>query len=248
MNETQRVGLVGSACKWTLNPGRMLFRDRDEAVTGLVKLFFLIGVFAAGARETAAQPVTPIGPFVVDVRGSLARFKEDAATAEGIGVTAQNLPTRGLGIAAGAHWYPLRRGKITFGLGGELLFAGDRRTVESTSTIATTTEGPTVTTRLSAIAPQLSFNFGHGDGWSYISGGSGWARITSERKDAPFDERASRTRAINYGGGARWFTGPHLAFTFDLRFYAISPRAATATLPSYPRTKIMVISVGGSLR
>ena len=31
---------------------------------------------------------------------------------------------------------------------------------------------------------------------------------------------------LNYGGGARWFNSPHLAFTFDIRFYAISPRDA----------------------
>lgn len=202
-----------------------------------------------GAHDAGAQPVTPIGKFVIDARGTLARFKEDIATADGIDVDAENLPTRGLGIAAGAHWYPFRRGKITFGLGGEILLARDSRTIETTSTTTpTVTEGPTVRTTLSAIAPQLSFNFGHGDGWSYISGGTGWARITSERKDAPFEETAARTRAINYGGGARWFTGPHLAFTFDLRFYAISPRPATATLPSYPRTKVMVISVGVSLK
>jgi hypothetical protein len=33
-----------------------------------------------------------------------------------------------------------------------------------------------------------------------------------------------------------------MAFTFDLRFYAISPREATATVPAYPRAKFMVIS------
>jgi hypothetical protein len=210
------------------------------------RLLLFVGLLSPVA-EALAQPAAPIGKFVVDVRGPLARFKEDLATAEGIDVGAKNLPTRGLGLTAGAHWYPLRRGRITFGLGGEILLARDSRTAEP-ATATPTVEGPTVTTRLSAIAPQLSFNFGHGDGWSYISGGTGWARITSERKDAPFTETAARTRALNYGGGARWFTGPHLAFTFDLRFYAISPRPATATLPSYPRTKIMVISVGVSLK
>jgi hypothetical protein len=213
-----------------------------------IRAVLCVTVLLAAANGAAAQPVTPIGKYVVDVRGPFARFKEDLATAETIDVDVKNMPTRGLGLSAGAHWYPFRFGKITFGVGGEVLFARDSRTAEPASSTTTATAGPTVTTRLSSVAPQLSFNFGHGDGWSYISGGSGWARITSERKDAPFAETADRTRAINYGGGARWFTGPHLAFTFDLRFYAISPRAATATLPSYPRTKIMVISVGVSVR
>jgi Outer membrane protein beta-barrel domain len=211
---------------------------------------WLLLAMLSAVGDAAAQPLGPIGKFVVDARGSFARFKEDVAVADGIDVDAENLPTRGLGIAAGAHWYPLRYSKITFGLGGEILLARDRRTVTTTSTTTppTVTEGPTVTTRLSAIAPQLSFNFGHGQGWSYISGGIGWARITSEVESAPFNETAARTRAINYGGGARWFTGPHLAFTFDVRFYAISPRTATATLPSYPRTKVLVIGAGVSLK
>jgi len=203
-----------------------------------------------GATDVMAQPVTPIGKFVVDVRGPFARFKEDAAVAETLDVDATNLPTRGLGLTAGAHWYPLRWKKITFGLGGDILMARDAQTGDTTPATATTAavEGPRVKTSLSAVAPQLSFNFGHGDGWSYISGGLGWARINTEREDAPFDESPGRTRALNYGGGARWFTGPHLAFTFDLRFYAISPRPATAALPGYPRAKIMVISAGISLK
>jgi hypothetical protein len=198
------------------------------------------------AHEGAAQPAPPpIGAYVVDVRGALARFKEDPTVASAIGVDVQNLPTRGLGLAAGAHWYPLRRGRITFGLGAEVMFAGDSRSIEKTDT---TPAGPTVSTRVSAIAPQLSFNFGHRDGWSYISGGSGWARITSVRDDTAEVDGAGRTRAINYGGGARWFTSPRRAFTFDVRFYAISPRAAAGAIPGYPRQRLMVISAGMSFR
>ena len=49
---------------------------------------------------------------------------------------------------------------------------------------------------------------------------------------------------LNYGGGARFFNTPHLAFTFDIRFYAISPRESTPTMPGYPRAKFMVLSAG----
>ena len=60
----------------------------------------------------------------------------------------------------------------------------------------------------------------------------------------PVTGTAARTRTLNYGGGARWFNSPHLAFTFDVRFYAISPREATTTVPGYPRAKFMVLSAG----
>ena len=213
----------------------------------MLRVGVLVAVLALISASTAvAQPAPPpIGAYVVDVRGALARFKEDPNVAATLDVSEENLPTRGLGLATGAHWYPLRQGKITFGLGGELLFARDSRTIDATDT---TPEGPTVRTRLTAIAPQISFNFGHRDGWSYISGGLGWARLTSVRTDAADVDGAGRTQTINYGGGARWFTSPRRAFTFDLRFYAISPREATATVPSYPRQRIMVISAGMSFR
>jgi hypothetical protein len=213
-----------------------------------LKLFrvFVFGLLLASARGAGAQPPPPpIGAYVVDVRGALARFKEDPNVAAAIDVDVKNLPTRGLGLATGAHWYPLRRGRITFGLGAEVMFARDSRSIEATGT---TPASPTVSTRVSAIAPQLSFNFGHRDGWSYISGGTGWARLTSTREDATAAGSAGRTRAINYGGGARWFTSPRRAFTFDVRFYAISPRAATSGIPGYPRQRLMVISVGVSFR
>ncbi len=55
-------------------------------------------------------------------------------------------------------------------------------------------------------------------------------------------------RTTHYGGGARWFTGPHLAFTFDLRFYTVNAQPAAGNRPAYPRTKMMVISAGVSFR
>ncbi len=219
------------------------------ARVGIPSIFGTLGIFGIllcllCPLEASAQPPDPIGPFVVDVRGVLARFKEDAAIAAAIEVDPTNLPTRGLGLAVGAHWYPLSIRRITLGLGGEMLWARDSRTAEPTTTGTTTTEGPTVTTRLSAIAPQVSLNFGRGEGWSYVSGGIGLARLTAERADQPLANGAGRARTTHYGGGARWFTGPRLAFTFDLRFYAIDAQPDALM----PRTRLMVVSVGASLR
>jgi hypothetical protein len=194
------------------------------------------------AADAAAQPTAgPIPRFVVDARGSLARFKQDQAVAEALQVDAANLPTFGLGATVGAHVYVWRTRWITFGLGAEAVFARDSASV---AVEEGEPEGPTVTTRLSGFAPQFSFNFGRDEGWSYISGGLGSARMTSERDDVPMTDTAPKTKMLNYGGGARFFNTPHLAFTFDIRFYSISPRDATTTVPGYPRAKFMVLSAG----
>ena len=206
----------------------------------LTWLWFCVLLFAPSSAD--AQPtVGPIPNFVVDARGSLARFKKDEAVASALQVGVETLPTRGLGVTLGGHWYVLHSRRITIGIGGEMILAGDSRSVEMEDA---TVVAPTVTTRFSGFAPQISFNFGRDEGWSYISGGLGTARLTTERDDVATVDTAARTRMLNYGGGARWFNTPRLAFTFDVRFYAISPRAATATVPAYPRAKFTVLSGG----
>ena len=194
------------------------------------------------AADAAAQPTAgPIPRFAVDARGSLARFKQDTAVASALQVDSTNLPTFGLGVTVGGHVYVLRTRKITIGLGGEMVLARDSSTVNVEEGAA---EGPTVATKLSGFAPQISFNFGRDEGWSYISGGLGTARMTTERSDLTVPGTPSRTKMLNYGGGARFFNTPHLAFTFDIRFYSISAREATTTVPGYPRAKFMVLGAG----
>jgi hypothetical protein len=198
------------------------------------------------AGTAAAQPPEPVGPYAVDVRGALARFKQDPSVAAGLDVPADSLPTRGLGLGAGVHFYPLRVRRVTLGFGGVVLVARDilMKTADASASVV----APTVTPRLSLLSPQLSLNFGTREGWSYISGGVGLARLTSERDDQPAADSRGRVRATHYGGGARWFTGPHLAFTFDLRFYTVNAGEPAATAPAYPRSRFMVISAGVSLR
>ncbi|MGH8636614.1 MAG: outer membrane beta-barrel protein [Burkholderiales bacterium] len=220
---------------------RCPYMNRGLILCGLALLLSVVTPAAAFAQQRE-----PVGPFAVDVRGALARFKEDAAVAATLDVDPSNLPTRGLGLAAGAHWYPLRRGRISLGIGGEILWARDSRTGETEENA--TAPAPTVTTRLSMLSPHVSLNFGHRDGWSYISGGIGRASLTAERNDVSYPGDAGQTRMTHYGGGARWFTGPHLAFTFDVRFYTINATPAAGTRPAFPRTRMMVISAGVSLR
>ena len=82
------------------------------------------------------------------------------------------------------------------------------------------------------ISPQLSLNFGNGNGWSYLSVGIGrslWSITPDGAQSRPIDEEPIRT--INYGGGARWFIKPHLAFSLDgaMRSAAADSSVRTST-------------------
>jgi hypothetical protein len=198
---------------------------------------------AVAAAQTGPQPIPR---FAADVRVSIPRFKAGPAIAAPLAVTVEDLPTRGLGVVVGAHLYLLRTRAVTFGFGAEILRGGARRTRPAAEEGGQ--EGPTVETRLSAISPQLSFNFGHRDGWSYISGGLGSATLVSEIEVEGLGAEDPTSKTINYGGGARWFTTRHLAVSLDLRFYAVSPRTATAASPGYPRMTVMVFSGGIAFR
>lgn len=205
---------------------------------------------ALWTRPAAAQeplPGTqPIGRFAADVRVAFPKFKQFPTVATALGVDPTNLPAREIGFVVGAHWYPARMGAVTFGLGGEIMKAGGSKALDPT------TEGgapsPTVNTRFSALSPQISLNFGTRDGYSYISGGLGWSTFTVERADAPLPDQLSKSKTINYGGGARWFAKPHVAFSADLRFYAVNPQEATAARPGYPRMTLIVMSGGIAFR
>lgn len=198
----------------------------------------------------AAQEEQPIAPFVVDVRGIFAHHKQQPSVATDLGVAPGNIPTRSIGLSAGLHWYPWHVGKITFGLGGHLLSARGSRMLEtdtSSTSSANTSPSPTVQRTFRAIAPDLSFNFGHRNGWSYISGGIGRSLLFLERTDNPLAERIGR-KTLHYGAGARWFTNRHIAVSLDLRWYAVSQQPATETTIEQPHTTFLVLSGGIGLR
>jgi hypothetical protein len=180
------------------------------------------------------------------VRATFPRFPDDAAIATALNVTEENLPGRGFGLAAGVHVYPARLGKVTLGLGAEWQTSRASRTLKGEED--TDPDSPTVKGSFSAFAPQVSLNFGGRDGWSYVSGGIAWTQMTIEREDAPVADPEGRQTAIHYGGGARWFTMDHLAFTFDIRFYRLPAQDAVTGRPAYPKSTMLVLSAGISLK
>lgn len=200
------------------------------------------------ARPVAAQDPPPkIGPFILDVHGTAPRFpSDDQELADSRGLLLRELPGSGLGLHAGAHVYPLRWKAVTFGLGADLTIARARLKPPQ---LSADVFGRAVTERFTHVAPQLSFNFGDGDGWSYISGGIGastWSVVPDGQLATDTD--TERLKTINYGGGARWFIKHHLAFSFDLRFYAIDPSTPLPGFPSSPRTTLVIVGAGVSVK
>ena len=96
-----------------------------------------------------AQPREPVGPFAADVRIALPRFKDDPGVSADLGVATANLPTRGLGLVAGGHWYPVGKGRVTLGLGGELLVSGATKTLDAAEDDPASVESPADRTRSS---------------------------------------------------------------------------------------------------
>jgi hypothetical protein len=204
-----------------------------------VILFLMIA-----ATPAAAQDPGRIGPFVVDIRGSFVSVGQDPLLAANRGLGPAQLAGSGIGLDIGGHVYLFRWRSITFGVGASALFMSTSRTPGQDDPDP---DGPTVDTRFRALSPQLSFNFGDGDGWSYLSGGIGTSRLSVfiEQETEPPQRRAG---TLNYGGGARWFARPGLAFSFDLRLFAISPLEQTDTEPGSPRMTRVALSVGVSIK
>lgn len=213
----------------------------------LLVLVALTEIAAVCPSASAQEPPPRLPIVVVDLHGVVPNFSDDPRLAASRGLSQAQLPGLGIGGAVGAHVYPLRWRAVTFGIGGQLTVARAHRSPASSG------QPPLapVTERFTSIAPEVSFNFGTGDGWSYLSGGlstSTWSIVPDGAASVPGDDEALKT--INYGGGARWFAKAHLAFSFDVRFYAINPGTSNGS-PSgtgSPRTTLVILGAGVSLK
>jgi hypothetical protein len=205
-----------------------------------VVLLILLAPAATARAQQAAMP--PIGRFVVDLRGFYSGLKQDPVTASQLAVPATDLPARGLGVTVGAHIYVFHRGHFAFGGGAEAVTARGR--AQATDADTGKPVGLPIVQHLRGFSPQISLNFGHRSGWSYLSAGSGPLSFsTYQGTGAPTDPPPSQ-RTINMGGGARWFNVAHVAFCFDMRFYLTRPADQTAQYPGRQRTRLLVMSAG----
>ena len=228
------------------------FRCIEHSAFSILHSAFCIAVIVmSAARPVCAQEPPPrIGPFALDLHGVVPRFGDDLQLAQSRNLTSQaELPGSGLGVSAAAHVYLPKIFGMTVGLGGEVIIARSSTSPEASAT-TTATIRP-VTEIFKEISPQLSLNFGSGNGWSYLSAGIGqtiWSIVPEGQTPLPADEEVIRT--LNYGGGARWFAKKHLAFSLDVRLYEIpaGTTIAPGALDASPRTLLLVIGAGISIK
>jgi len=191
-----------------------------------------------------AQRPQPLPTFEWDARGFTVFVGQDLTTATDLNLPQSDLPTRLWGLAFGGNLYPIREQSMAIGVGAEGLFG------RGTAPIPASTSGQTllVQTDISGFAGEISANFGHRNGWSYISGGAGPMRIDSFLGHAPLAQPPNKL-TIDFGGGARWFAYTHVAIGFDVRFYL--SKAFDGSPPQFPgrgKRRILVVSGGFSIK
>lgn len=205
----------------------------------------MIGVVPALAQApTVTKKDNRIPIAAADLRAVSASLGQDTSTATSLFVTATDMKARALGLVAGAHVYPLRGKAVALGIGGEVLMAGN--SFEPINATTLKPGGTVYSRRLRAYTAQVSGNFGHRLGWSYLTVGFGPTSFESYLSKLQPD--GLRPATLNYGGGARWFNFEHLAFNLDLRFYATKPAVATANTAARERHRVLVMSAGVSIK
>lgn len=200
------------------------------------------------AAALAQGPVAPISvepmPWLVaDLRGAWPALGDDAVTAADLGRPAVDLPPRALTGIVGLHAYPMRRGALKLGVGAEYLYGRGRyqRTNSEGDPV-----GDPVTRLLESVSVQVSLNFGRGQGWSYITAGSGQFAFDTFLGEGPGDAPTRTT--VNIGAGARWFKWRHVAFTADLRMYLTKAADGGEVSASRDARRILVLSAGFSIK
>jgi hypothetical protein len=207
--------------------------------SALVALF--IGL---GASQAFAQAPEPVGPYVVDFRGHMAGLPIEVGWVPVL-PTGTVVPSRGFGLEGGGHVFPVSMGPARIGFGAALTVAR--------GTASATVEGtPDVVTKSTTLAPQLSFNFGHRLGWSYLSAGYGAAKVVSESSNVGSLPGVTADSgwggALNIGGGARWFLTERVGVSFEARWHLLSARDAPATSVAPGGTTLFHLAVGLSIR
>lgn len=211
----------------------------------------LLAAVPAAAQLPAPQPP---GPYAIDIRGAIGRFPQDPAFFPLVPADTF-APSRGFGFDIGGHVYLFHLGPARVGFGANLLRLSSTSTPPEEEETRPGRERPPrtipdVRATLTAVAPQVSFNFGSSNGWSYLSAGYGIAQMTGSTSGTltTFERDSGRLPAINIGGGARWFTTPRMAFSFDVRFHLVSAKEQSVPLLGTAKTTLVLASVGLSLR
>ena len=210
-------------------------------------------VLLLASSNAMAQEREPLPWFAIDLHAASVGLP----TAEGwIPVVSDDtpVPDRAWGPAVAATVYPFRLGIMTFGFGAAFSTAEGKsdslEIIEGSGATATTRITPIVRTRVRSLIPQVSINFGHKLGWSYLSAGLGRTKVDghADYVDGRVSVPAVWSQALNFGGGARWFMKPRLGAGFDVRFVKLGSRGASDALPAARRSQMITFSAGITLQ
>ena len=225
----RKITCLASACVQFVTRPSPFF---DRAVAG-------VGGGVASSRAGSAAPHPVVRPRRARLDAEISLRRPGAAPTAGDMVLAE-LPGRGLGAAAG-------RPSVSAALARRHLRRrrrARRGTLEQHPPAGVPPLRP-AHRAFRSLAPQLSFNFGSGNGWSYLSGGIGqskWA-ITPEGlggqpagRRAAEDDQLRRRRALVHQAAPR----------VQLRHPLLcdQPRPRPDGRPASPRTTLLVIDAG----
>src|SRR5262245_54277388 len=149
---------------------------------------FALVILLRSSTTFGQEPPPRIGPFVVDVHGTFPKFASDDLVAASRGLIEAQLPGLGIGVSGGAHFYFLKVSGVTFGVGAEATVG---RAHSEPSRDANRVSLAAVTETLKSASPQVSLNFGNGNGWSYLSIGVGrskWSIVPDGAERLPADD------------------------------------------------------------
>ena len=148
----------------------------------------LASLRSAFAASALAQQKEPIGRFAADIRADL-RAPQGGAERRDRSRRRQPATCRHEASASSAARTSIRCARASrsrSASAANVVFARGSSAIETENADGTTTTSPTVATALPAISPEISLNFGHRNGWSYISGGMfGRSKLYLDRDDAP---------------------------------------------------------------
>ncbi len=229
----------------------------------------VVGFTAPAVAQTNPNPKGGLPLVTFEARGIFPVLGHDLTTGSSLNVDPAVLPSFAPGWVIGANVYGIRRRSWALGLGGELLSAMPTNNEVDPTTLMP--NGQQIQRTFTAKTVQMSLNFGHRAGWSYLTIGTGPTHFDTQVVAVPVTttsatgvttttpgpttpaptpvlSAADGKSSINYGGGAKWFPTKHFAFTLDLRFYRTKAALATPTFAARDAHKVMVFSAGIAIR
>ncbi|MEO8070402.1 MAG: hypothetical protein ABI652_03300 [Acidobacteriota bacterium] len=216
----------------------------------LARLLTVATLVLVIGRPAIAQQPKPLPVVVVDLRAFYPKLGQDPVTAKDLStdeleIAATDLPGRGVGGVIGVHLYPVRGKNIALGVGAEAMRTSGHAQRQDEEGLPV---GPSIHQRFAGTSVALSINFGHRNGWSYVSAGIGPTSFSTYIGDTAPAKPPPTHSTINLGAGARWFNLNHLAFCFDLRFYLSRPEAITPPYPGRARQRLLIMSAGIAIK